>query len=52
MAAVSFHKNTILKKYDGRLKDIFQDIYEQEFVTVHSKEARHRVRTPPHRCTW
>ena len=24
-------KNTILKKYDGRFKDIFQDIYEQEF---------------------
>jgi isocitrate dehydrogenase len=21
-------KNTILKKYDGRFKDIFQDIYE------------------------
>ncbi|PLX12633.1 MAG: isocitrate dehydrogenase (NADP(+)) [Marinilabiliales bacterium] len=24
-------KNTILKKYDGRFKDIFQDIYEMEF---------------------
>jgi isocitrate dehydrogenase len=24
-------KNTILKKYDGRFKDIFQAIYEQEF---------------------
>ena len=24
-------KNTILKKYDGRFKDIFQDIYEREF---------------------
>lgn len=24
-------KNTILKKYDGRFKDIFQDIYEHEF---------------------
>jgi isocitrate dehydrogenase len=24
-------KNTILKKYDGRFKDIFQSIYEQEF---------------------
>lgn len=22
-------KNTILKKYDGRFKDIFQEIYEQ-----------------------
>jgi isocitrate dehydrogenase len=26
-------KNTILKKYDGRLKDIFQDIYDREFKT-------------------
>lgn len=24
-------KNTILKKYDGRFKDIFQEIYEREF---------------------
>src|SRR6478735_8754706 len=24
-------KNTILKKYDGRFKDIFQDIYDNEF---------------------
>ena len=24
-------KNTILKKYDGRFKDIFEDIYENEF---------------------
>ncbi len=24
-------KNTILKKYDGRFKDIFQSIYDQEF---------------------
>jgi isocitrate dehydrogenase len=22
-------KNTILKKYDGRFKDIFQEVYEQ-----------------------
>lgn len=26
-------KNTILKKYDGRFKDIFQDIFETEFKT-------------------
>ena len=25
-------KNTILKKYDGRFKDIFQEIFETEFV--------------------
>jgi isocitrate dehydrogenase len=27
-------KNTILKKYDGRFKDIFQEIYEQEFKAI------------------
>ena len=26
-------KNTILKKYDGRFKDIFEDIYQNEFKT-------------------
>ena len=26
-------KNTILKKYDGRFKDIFEEIYQQEFKT-------------------
>lgn len=26
-------KNTILKKYDGRFKDIFQEVYEREFKT-------------------
>ncbi len=26
-------KNTILKKYDGRFKDIFQEVYETEFKT-------------------
>lgn len=26
-------KNTILKKYDGRFKDIFQDIYDKEYKT-------------------
>ena len=25
-------KNTILKKYDGRFKDIFQEIYEKDYV--------------------
>ena len=27
-------KNTILKKYDGRFKDIFEDIYQAEFKTT------------------
>jgi isocitrate dehydrogenase len=26
-------KNTILKKYDGRFKDIFEDVYQNEFIT-------------------
>ncbi|NOU47250.1 MAG: NADP-dependent isocitrate dehydrogenase [Bacteroidales bacterium] len=26
-------KNTILKKYDGRFKDIFEEVYQTEFVT-------------------
>ena len=27
-------KNTILKKYDGRFKDIFQDVFDTEFTTA------------------
>lgn len=27
-------KNTILKKYDGRFKDIFQDIYEESVLLL------------------
>ncbi len=30
-------KNTILKKYDGRFKDIFQEVYENEFKTDFEK---------------
>ncbi len=30
-------KNTILKKYDGRFKDIFQEIYDAEFKTQYEK---------------
>jgi isocitrate dehydrogenase len=32
-------KNTILKKYDGRFKDIFQEIYEQEFKKEFEKNS-------------
>jgi isocitrate dehydrogenase len=32
-------KNTILKKYDGRFKDIFQEVYEQEGWELKFKEA-------------
>jgi isocitrate dehydrogenase len=28
-------KNTILKKYDGRFKDIFEDIYQKEFKPLY-----------------
>jgi len=31
-------KNTILKKYDGRFKDIFQEIFENEFETEFKKK--------------
>lgn len=31
-------KNTILKAYDGRFKDLFQEVYEEEFVDQY-KEA-------------
>jgi isocitrate dehydrogenase len=31
-------KNTILKKYDGRFKDIFQEVYEKEFKTKFEAE--------------
>ena len=30
-------KNTILKKYDGRFKDIFQEVYEKEFKSEFEK---------------
>ena len=30
-------KNTILKKYDGRFKDIFQKVYQEEFISEFEK---------------
>jgi isocitrate dehydrogenase len=30
-------KNTILKKYDGRFKDIFQEVYEKEYAKEYKK---------------
>ena len=30
-------KNTILKQYDGRFKDIFQEVFEKEFKTQFDK---------------
>ncbi|MBA2499435.1 MAG: isocitrate dehydrogenase (NADP(+)) [Chitinophagaceae bacterium] len=32
-------KNTILKKYDGRFKDIFQEIYENDYKSQFQKES-------------
>ncbi|MGB6229765.1 MAG: NADP-dependent isocitrate dehydrogenase [Litorimonas sp.] len=39
-------KNTILKKYDGRFKDIFQEIYDAEFADQFAEfggEYQHRL---------
>jgi isocitrate dehydrogenase len=41
-------KNTILKAYDGRFKDIFEEIYHAEFKAKFV-EARHHLRAPPDR---
>jgi isocitrate dehydrogenase len=30
-------KNTILKKYDGRFKDIFEEIYQAEYAAEFKK---------------
>nr|XP_018897612.1 PREDICTED: isocitrate dehydrogenase [NADP] cytoplasmic [Bemisia tabaci] len=32
-------KNTILKKYDGRFKDIFQEIYDKEYKGAYEKKG-------------
>ena len=34
-------KNTILKAYDGRFKDIFQKVYEEEFAAEFKKKGIH-----------
>ncbi|NNU15166.1 NADP-dependent isocitrate dehydrogenase [Parvularcula sp. ZS-1/3] len=34
-------KNTIMKKYDGRFKDIFAEIYETEFKDAFEKMGQH-----------
>ena len=34
-------KNTIMKKYDGRFKDIFEEIYETEFKDAFEKLGQH-----------
>ena len=34
-------KNTILKAYDGRFKDLFQEVYEQEFEDAFKKKGIH-----------
>ena len=41
-------KNTILKAYDGRFKDIFQEIFDAEFKDE-VRGGRHHLRAPPHR---
>ena len=32
-------KNTIMKRYDGRFKDIFQEIYERDFEEQFKEKA-------------
>ena len=32
-------KNTIMKKYDGRFKDIFQDLYDTHYKTLFDESA-------------
>ena len=41
-------KNTILKAYDGRFKDIFQEIFDAEFKAEFDKR-KHHLRAPPDR---
>ena len=41
-------KNTILKAYDGRFKDIFQEVYETRVQEGIRSQAAH-LRTPPDR---
>jgi isocitrate dehydrogenase len=40
-------KNTILKAYDGRFKDIFQEVFDAEFKDKFAQG--HHLRTPPDR---
>ena len=37
MASLSLTKNTILKTYDGRFKDLFQEVFNKEFKTEFQK---------------
>ena len=41
-------KNTILKVYDGRFKDIFQEVFDAEFKDKFDDEEDH-LRAPPDR---
>ena len=41
-------KNTILKAYDGRFKDLFQEVFDAEFKAEFDKRKL-MVRAPPHR---
>jgi isocitrate dehydrogenase len=42
-------KNTILKAYDGRFKDIFQEVFDSRVQGRQFEKPRHLVRTPPDR---
>ena len=37
MASIFINKNTILKQYDGRFKDIFEEIYQKNLNQILKK---------------
>jgi isocitrate dehydrogenase len=41
-------KNTILKAYDGRFKDLFEEVFDTK-ASRKSSSRRDRLRTPPDR---
>ena len=41
-------KNTILKAYDGRFKDIFEEVFDSEFK-AQVRRSRDRISAPPDR---
>ena len=41
-------KDTILKAYDGRFKDLFQEVFDTEFKADYGRRRPH-LRAPPHR---
>ena len=38
-------KNTILKRYDGRFKDIFEEIYQGKVAQTYSRRRNHQFKS-------